>query len=78
MRLRVVGIENYLRKFVDFFTIASRGQLTSNEIVEYVDELSKHNVHERQHATRGNHANEGDTVHEPAETVIVCKYALYT
>lgn len=78
VRLRTAGTRNYLREFVDFFTIARRSQLTSDEIVEDVDKLSKHNVHERQHAPRSNHADEGDAVHEPAETVIVGKYALYT
>lgn len=47
-----------------------------HEIVEYIDKLAKHKVHQRQQNTRGNHADSCDARQDPSRRVIVLEDAL--
>lgn len=55
-----------LRVLVDLVTIIRRGRITSQKVIEYIDEFTEYNVHDGQDATSCNHADNRDGVEDPS------------
>lgn len=71
-----LGYRANLPEPVHFGPVPAWGELADNEIIEDIDELAKDNIHERKDGARYYHANEGDTIHNPALGVVVGEYSL--
>lgn len=64
-------IDEVEAEFVDLGSVAGRRKFANDKVIEDIDELSKHDVHERQDCTTHDHGDKSNRVQNPSFPIVV-------